>query len=140
MHFDEYGLAFSSIFHIKPLEKKLEICYNMLWGMVHVVGELRRVPKKHDFGGYFMKMKSVLAAVIAAATVSCTSVCAFAETANTDETSEASENGSSVASATEADDPIEKGNPNSGVEGVAMVAGIAMVAGAALVVSHKHDR
>lgn len=33
------------IFHIKSLEKKLEICYNMLRGKVRPVGELRIVPK-----------------------------------------------------------------------------------------------
>lgn len=84
-----------------------------------------------------MKMKSVLAAVVAAAAISCTSVCAFAEAENTEETN--ADAAVDVAAANEAEDPIEKGNPNSGVESVAMVAGIAMVAGAALVVSHKRE-
>lgn len=80
-----------------------------------------------------MKMKSVLAAVMVAAAVSCTSVCAFAEAENTEETN------AEIAAVNEAEDPIEKGNPNSGVESVAMVASIAMIAGAALVVSRKRE-
>ena len=80
-----------------------------------------------------MEMKSVLAAVVAAAAISCTSACAFAEApdASADEQP-------AVSGASEAADPME-GNPVSGVDGAAALAGIAMVAGAALVISHKHE-
>ena len=37
--------AHSRRFHIKSLEKLLEICYNIFRGMVRTVGELRFVPK-----------------------------------------------------------------------------------------------
>lgn len=76
-----------------------------------------------------MKMKSVFAAIIAAAAISCTSVCAFAENADPDETS-------TVSNVTEAADPMD-GNPVSGVDGAAALAGVVVVAGAALVISHK---
>lgn len=76
-----------------------------------------------------MKIKSVLAAVIAAAAISCTSVCAFAE----DET----ETSSVPESVTVAADPMD-GTPVSGVDGAAALAGVVMVAGAALVISHRH--
>ena len=88
-----------------------------------------------------MKIKSVLAAFIAAAAISCTSVCALAEdnaladeqvteTTNEDVASSVPEN------VTVAADPLE-GNPISGVDGAAALAGIVLVGGAALVISHK---
>ena len=97
-----------------------------------------------------MKIKSVLAAIIAAAALSSTAVCAFADAADpaddqvtttaADENGEAGDGESVVSSipenVSEAPDPME-GNPVSGVDGAAALAGIAMVAGAALVISHK---
>lgn len=80
-----------------------------------------------------MKMKSVLAAIIATAAISCTSVCAFAEAPAT-----SADEQSAASGVSEAADPME-GNPVSGVDGAAALAGIAMVAGAALVISHKHE-
>ena len=74
-----------------------------------------------------MKIKSVLAAIVAAAAISCTSVCAFADAADTSSIPE---------SVTEAADPME-GNPVSGVDGAAALIGVALVSGAALVISHK---
>lgn len=109
-----------------------------------------------------MKIKSVLAAIFAAAALSCTAVCAFADdadpaegqvlsaTATADGESETNSEAEGANSAddenigssipenvSEAPDPME-GNPVSGVDGAAALAGIAMVAGAALVISHKH--
>lgn len=88
-----------------------------------------------------MKIKSVLAAFIAAAAISCTSVCAFAEDdAPADEqvtvTADENEESSVPENVTVAADPME-GNPISGVDGAAALAGVVMVAGAALVISHK---
>ena len=74
-----------------------------------------------------MKIKSVLAAIAAAAAISCTSVCAFADNAEVSSVPE---------SVTEAADPME-GNPVSGVDGAAALIGVALVSGAALVISHK---
>lgn len=90
-----------------------------------------------------MKIKSVLAALIATAAVSCASACAFAESAadSADDQSTASideSEATSVPNVSEAADPME-GNPVSGVDGAAALAGIALVAGAALVISHKHE-
>ena len=159
----------SQFFHTKSLEKKIEICYNMLWGKAHVVGELRAAPKiQHISGGHFMKIKSVLAAFVAVAAISCTSVCAFAENADpaddqvstvsavadettTDDVSDG-ENGAETEGENEIENVLSasvpenvsvaadpmEGNPVSGVDGAAALAGIAMVAGAALVISHKH--
>lgn len=76
-----------------------------------------------------MKIKSVLAAVIAAAAISCTSVCAFAE--------DGTEASSVPENVTVAADPMD-GTPVSGVDGAAALAGVVMVAGAALVISHRH--
>lgn len=103
-----------------------------------------------------MKIKSVLAAIIAAAALSSTAVCAFADAADPADdqvtTTAADENGETAGeeatdgenvvssipeNVSEAPDPME-GNPVSGVDGAAALAGIAMVAGAALVISHKH--
>lgn len=81
-----------------------------------------------------MKIKSVLAAVIAAAAISCTGVCAFADGT---ETVDEIETSSVPESVTVAADPMD-GTPVSGVDGAAALAGIAMVAGAALVISHRH--
>lgn len=87
-----------------------------------------------------MKMKSVLAAIIAAAAISCTSVCAFADAADTadDQVTDTETAGENEVpdTVTEAADPME-GNPVSGVDGAAALAGVALVAGAALVISHK---
>lgn len=78
-----------------------------------------------------MKIRSVLAAIIATAAISCTSVYAFADApADNTEVSSVPEN------VTEAADPMET-NPVSGVDGAAALAGMALVAGAALVISHK---
>ena len=89
-----------------------------------------------------MKVKSVLAAIIAAAAISCTSVCALAEDADpVDDQSTATADEIEVSyvpeNVTVAADPMD-GNPVSGVDGAAALAGIVMVAGAALVISHKH--
>lgn len=87
-----------------------------------------------------MKMKSVLAAIIAAAAISCTSVCAFADAADDQvtetETTAENEESSVPENVSEAADPMD-GNPVSGVDGAAALAGVALVAGAALVISHK---
>lgn len=79
-----------------------------------------------------MKIKSVLAALIATAAFSCVSVCAFADEADADPIE--------TAVAVEAADPLENTGTNSGAEGVAAVAGITMVAGAALVISRKREQ
>ena len=103
-----------------------------------------------------MKIKSVLSAIIAAAALSCTAVCAFADDATptddqipvesavvtADSEGEPVSDGENEVSSvpenvTEAADPME-GNPVSGVDGAAALAGMAMVASAALVISHKH--
>lgn len=107
-----------------------------------------------------MKMKYVSAAAAAVTAISCTALCAFAESADTSaqtstetstvesaqttsETSVASTDTSldtASGAATEAADPMDgKNNPTTGVEGVAAVMGVIVVAGAALVISHKHD-
>ena len=85
-----------------------------------------------------MKIKSVLAAFIAAAAISCTSVCAFADTdEQVTETADEDVASSVPENVTVAADPMD-GNPVSGVDGAAALAGIVLVAGAALVISHRH--
>lgn len=74
-----------------------------------------------------MKLKSVLAALFAAATVSAVSVCGFA----------AAESGE-VSPAPEAAETTGE-NPDTGVEGVAAFAGAISLAGAAIVISRKRN-
>lgn len=73
-----------------------------------------------------MKLKSVLAALVAVATVSAVSVCGFAAT-ESGEMTPAPE----TAAAGE--------NPDTGVEGVAAFAGAMALSGAAIVISRKRD-
>lgn len=88
-----------------------------------------------------MKMRTVLAAVIAAVTVSAVSVCGFAEAAGTDSgDAAASGTDSKNESAEPAPDAGETtGNPDTGVEGVAAVTGAIALAGAAVAISRKKD-
>lgn len=83
-----------------------------------------------------MKSKAI-AAVVAAATMSCVSVCAFAETADTEILLAAvpTEN-TAEARGVEAE-AAEGASSTSGVEGVAAVFGAIVLAGAAVVISRK---
>ncbi len=74
-----------------------------------------------------MKLKSVLAALAAAVTVSAVSVCGFAAT-----------DSSEISPAPEAEETAKE-NPDTGVEGVAAFAGAIALAGAAIVISRKRD-
>lgn len=71
-----------------------------------------------------MKLKSVMAALAALATVSAVSVCGFAATESGEMTPAAE-----TAAAGE--------NPDTGVEGVATFAGAIALSGAAIVISRK---
>lgn len=74
-----------------------------------------------------MKLKSIFAALVAAATVSAVSVCGFAATES-----------SEISPAPEAAETTKE-NPDTGVEGVSAFAGAIALAGAAIVVSRKRD-
>lgn len=74
-----------------------------------------------------MKLKSVLAALVAAATVSAVSVCGSAAT----------ESGEMTPAPEAAETTGE--NPDTGVEGVAAFAGAMSLAGAAIVISRKRN-
>lgn len=75
-----------------------------------------------------MKMKAVLAAVVAAATVSAVSVCGAAETAGNPETETPAPEAEAAA-----------GNPDTGIEGVAAVTGAIVLAGALVAISRKKE-
>ncbi len=74
-----------------------------------------------------MKLKSVLAALVATATVSAVSVCGFAATDSLE-----------ISPAPEAAEAAKE-NPDTGVEGVAAFAGAIALSGAAIVISRKRD-
>lgn len=73
-----------------------------------------------------MKLKSVLAALAAVATVSAVSVCGFAAT----------ESGEMTPAPETA---LAGENPDTGVEGVTAFAGAMALSGAAIVISRKRD-
>ena len=98
-----------------------------------------------------MKKKIVPAVFAAVTALSCTAVCAFADSAENstsgDETSlagaqtaaDTTTSETNPGSAVEAADPIDGVNPGTGAEGIAAIMGVVVVAGAALVISHKRD-
>lgn len=91
-----------------------------------------------------MKIKSVLASIVAVAALSATSMFAAAdgikvEVGSVDELTGGAANQADAAPAEGADKAVasDKDNPDSGVEGVAAVVGAIALAGAAVVISRK---
>lgn len=85
-----------------------------------------------------MKIKSVLAGIVAAATMSCVSVCAFADDEANDEMLLAAVPSDKASARTAETETAEtKSHSGTGVEGVAAVFGTIVLAGAAVAISRK---
>lgn len=84
-----------------------------------------------------MKIKSVMAGIAAAAVMSCATVCAFADEADTEILLAAVPSENAAARSAEADTADAKNNPGAGIEGIAAVFGTIALAGAAVVISRK---
>lgn len=84
-----------------------------------------------------MKIKSVLAGVVAVAAMSSVSVCVLADEADTEILLAAVPTDNAPAQGADAEKSEAKSNPGTGVEGVAAVFGTIVLAGAAVVISRK---
>lgn len=84
-----------------------------------------------------MKIKSVIAGIVAAAAMSSVCVCSFADEANDEILLAAVPSDKAAAHGAEAETAEAKSQSGTGVEGVAAVFGTIVLAGAAVVISRK---
>ncbi|MGN0679690.1 MAG: hypothetical protein ACI4JS_08520 [Oscillospiraceae bacterium] len=84
-----------------------------------------------------MKIKSVIAGIVAAAAMSCAAVCACADEANAEILLAAVPSDKATARGAETETAEAKSHSGTGIEGVAAVFGTIVLAGAAVVISRK---